>query len=78
MMVELERCPFCGGKADTRVRYWKIGGSELGLVAEVFCEKCGITQSACFEGEKKSFDEYIEAFELAIERWNRRADNGSD
>ena len=72
--MELKPCPFCGTEPKTNVHYWKCGGDELGLIAEVKCEQCGVSQSAVFDGENKSFDDYNNAFSLAISRWNTRID----
>lgn len=73
--MELKPCPFCGNVPITNVHYWKCGGDELGLVAEVKCENCGgVSQSVVFDGEYTNFDKYINSFNIAIERWNTRID----
>lgn len=75
-MDELKSCPFCGGKAITNVRYWQCGGEgSLMLIAEVKCSECGTSKGINFQGHKTQFSNYIEAFNLASEEWNRRADN---
>lgn len=63
-MYELERCPFCGGSAfaaqETQCFYGK-------------CFECGST------GEKQFYvfkEEMQQAYEKAVNAWNRRADNG--
>lgn len=72
-MSELKPCPFCGSEPKTNVYYWKCGGNgELGLVAEVKCDNCDVSQSVVFDGNNKSFNEYIAAFDTAVERWNTR------
>lgn len=73
-MNELQPCPFCGAIPKTNVRYWQCGGAELMLTAEVVC-KCGIKKGRSFQANNTSFGNFIEAFDLAIEDWNRRADN---
>ena len=73
-MDELKNCPFCGGTPKTNVRYWSCGGDELKLAAEIVC-KCGIKKGRSFQANNTSFGNFIEAFDLVIEDWNRRSDN---
>lgn len=73
---KLESCPFCGAEPKTNVRYWKCGGPELKLFAEIVCE-CGITKSVEFQGNEVSFDTYLNAFNKVTEIWNRRSKCGA-
>ena len=61
-MNELKQCPFCGGKA-------------VHLDDEnIYCYHCGVTfllDDFIYRGEA---EDYEEAREMAIESWNRRAD----
>lgn len=73
MMTELKSCPFCGKQPMTNVYYWKCGGDELELFAEVVCT-CGVSKREPFEGNNRNFEYYAKAFETAIDKWNRRAE----
>lgn len=61
-MNELKPCPFCGGKA-------------VHLDDEnIYCYHCGVTfllDDFIYRGEA---EDYEEARQMAIESWNRRAD----
>ena len=60
-MIELKRCPFCGGEPEIR-----HGG--LAYMASVACRDCG--------AEVRSIDESPILVELqVIEKWNRREGN---
>lgn len=63
-MAELKPCPFCGGKAKLRIasEIWRDGKVEIGGW-KAYCENCGIETA-------------LENREKAVEKWNRRADNG--
>ncbi len=64
-MEELERCPFCGGKAGIR-RY--------GLQYPLFhaeCEKCGAKT-----GYYSGYDEEL-AVSHAVRAWNKRSGMGT-
>ena len=65
-MAELKPCPFCGG--DASLMHEEKGINKDGSV--VMCKACGI------KGQwiEKSYRYASDA--LAIEAWNRRADNG--
>ena len=66
-MVELKRCPFCGGNAfiivdhdavvDTQGRHWAY---------TAVCGKCCTTSGITYTPEE------------AIEAWNRRAENDTN
>lgn len=60
-MAELKPCPFCGGEARM---------VELSNTVFVRCKEC-LCQTAGIEANTK----YC-AWDLAIDAWNRRADNG--
>lgn len=58
-MEELKPCPFCGGKA---FRLLSGDDDELNLkFCAVHCENCDCRTA------------FFENFDLAIQRWNRRA-----
>lgn len=70
-MVEIRRCPFCGGEG--KLAY--VGGA--GFV--VRCAKCGIWNGSyrpCASGRTEDeFAGYVNS-ESAIRAWNRRAVTG--
>lgn len=81
-MTELKPCPFCGGKAKFFVKCSTSHGIMRGYDFGIYCTKCDITTPRT---------DYIIEFNLndggeievtkderllAIEAWNRRADNG--
>jgi hypothetical protein len=70
-MDKLKPCPFCGEMPMTNVKCYTCDGETLALAAEVKC-KCGISKTATFNGQNRSFDYYNEAFLRAIEAWNMR------
>ena len=72
-MSELKLCPFCGKYPKTNVYYSKCGCDGLTMVATVVCE-CGTSKGIPFEGNNVTFGEYKDAFECAIDIWNRRAE----
>ena len=59
-MIELKRCPFCGGEA--RVLH---GG--LKFMASVECVKCGATV--------KAVSEVLDPVAVAVQKWNMRSQN---
>jgi Lar family restriction alleviation protein len=76
--MELKPCPFCGGKAYTKVvsRDYMQTGYSIG--AEVGCEKCGFHM----RGETVfAVDEFMNVkivsggVQHMIERWNSRAND---
>lgn len=66
-MAKLKQCPFCGGKAKLRMssEIWNRCGQVRMGGWKVACNNCGIKTS-------------LENRDTAIEKWNRRADNGFD
>ena len=58
-MTDLLPCPFCGEKADLKIKVGVIDGERA--VSAVFCMTCGGSGA------------YAEIQEHAIESWNRRA-----
>lgn len=62
---ELKSCPFCGGEPKLWVASgkWNCDGSVSILGWKVGCTECRI-------------ETYLENRDIAIEKWNRRADNG--
>lgn len=67
-MNKLKHCPFCGGKAI----YALIPLDNCNMfTAGVSCKNKNCGACVCFDSKYPS-----EAERLAIEAWNRRADNG--
>ena len=66
LKLKLRNCPFCGGKAELRIanEIWSYDGSVSIGGWKVRCTECGI-------------ETYLENRDTAIEKWNRRADNGN-
>ena len=69
----LKPCPFCGGEAFTKAEIVHIVKTEMYFSVE--CKKCGICKGV-YAKQNCSFDDIISAINLAVESWNRRADNG--
>ncbi len=75
--MELKPCPFCGGKAeyetslnvspliDNNGAY--VDYDDMSYWERVYCKECGAEISIA-DDEKD---------EITIEKWNRRAENGS-
>lgn len=70
-MYQLENCPFCGETPKSNVYYSKCGSGTLELIAEIIC-KCGVNKRRSFQANDVPFDNFIMAFELVIDDWNRR------
>lgn len=66
--IKLKPCPFCGC-CDRRVSIRRMGNKGYRVV----CSKCG---SMGPHVNIMDFCKKLEAQESAIERWNRRADDG--
>ena len=73
MTSNLKPCPFCGETPITAINYYRCGGGELELKFSVVCPNCKTSKSIYKEVEGKDFGTYIEAMNLAITAWNRRA-----
>ena len=71
IMLALEKCPFCGGEAFTRVEI--IGDSVLKF--NVQCEVCNanIYKTKMLELKNAGFDKMDELMNKACMEWNRRA-----
>lgn len=66
-MVELNPCPFCGGKATTSHGV-AVSTNRFFFVS---CENCGCRTKNFFEWH------YGEQFEkMAVKAWNKRAERG--
>ena len=63
-MTEIKPCPFCGAKAEWAEVY---NPDPILRLVSVGCEACDIYFQGCRETLK-------EAREVAIEKWNRRAE----
>lgn len=61
-MTELKPCPFCGGKAKSRVDYKKETETYEWIVECIIC--------SARTGFRKELED-------AVEAWNRRANNGN-
>ena len=72
-MVELKPCPFCGGLDGRNGNYFitevSVQYTEHGFRGIVECG-CGASMVSYL------FDDETDAYENAIEEWNRRVDNG--
>ena len=71
MNEKLKPCPFCGGKANV----WLDDFNNKYLV---MCGECGVMMGISLEIGVEIINGWtaeIESAELAIENWNRRAEN---
>lgn len=77
-MIEIEHCPFCGGKTLTRITdHGGCGDVDFGVDFIVSCRKCGSTKTVHMNvglKNKRTFKDYIAHIDKAIESWNRRAE----
>ena len=74
-MIELKRCPFCGGEPKPVVRYSNEGVYGA-LIAAVICDGCGAERCVrlAFNSVNEiKFDDIQSGMNAACERWNRRA-----
>ncbi|MFR7906809.1 MAG: Lar family restriction alleviation protein [Oscillospiraceae bacterium] len=71
MNEKLKPCPFCGGKAN-------VGLDDFNNKYLVMCGECGVMMGISLEIGVEIINGWtaeIESAELAIENWNRRAEN---
>ena len=71
MNEKLKPCPFCGGKAN-------VGLDDFNNEYLVMCGECGVMMGISLEIGVEIINGWtaeIESAELAIENWNRRAEN---
>lgn len=76
MSEELKPCPFCGGKAII-----KAVDKNYGFTIWCQCKECyARTDGYCpnTDNEDKTIDSIESCKVRAVERWNRRAKNGTD
>ena len=79
MMVELKKCPFCGGEARLSIKE----DGRWGRVWYVRCSKCyartdGYREPAELSECVNPYKKITETVDNAVELWNKRADNGND
>lgn len=76
--IELKPCPCCGTKAWSRIKK----SSEEKMIGYISCNNssCGLGME--FEIKAKSvilsFDDVISGINDAVDRWNRRENNGQE
>ena len=70
--LKLRECPFCGEIPFTRVRVTKWDGCSAEIQCSVKC-RCGINKTVSLELCDTDFSKVIQAMELVIIDWNRRA-----
>lgn len=71
-MKKLKPCPFCGGKAN-------VGVDDFNNKYLVMCGECGVMMGISLEIGVEIINGWtaeFESAELAVENWNRRAENG--
>ena len=68
--MEIKRCPFCGGLADVRARWWGTGKTYIVFVQ---CQVCNAqTKTFPEEDNPARYNWETPAVELAIDTWNKR------
>lgn len=74
MSEELKPCPFCGGEAVI-----KAVNRNYGLTIWCQCQKCGARTEGYLpntNNEDATIDSIENCKNRALEKWNRRVDNG--
>lgn len=75
MSEELKTCPFCGGLPSKLVYAYEECGNIL-IDFRVVCWKCNTDKKATINGQTMvSFKACEDAMKMAIERWNKRAND---
>lgn len=66
-MNELKPCPFCGGKAEERYRWF-----EAKLVLSVECPICNARKAISIYDDNATGEKVKETMRYAYEAWNKR------
>ena len=78
----LKPCPFCGGEAIFLIKTYSATGFNRGWELGVSCRNCKVTTPESNYrlevglSDKGELLTIIDERALAIEKWNRRSDNG--
>lgn len=68
--MEIKRCPFCGGLADVKSRWWSTAKTYIVFVQ---CQVCSAqTKAFTSEDNPVQHDWETPEVELAIDTWNKR------
>ena len=83
MSEELKPCPFYGGKASFHTIASGCGCTDREIDFDIECTKCGVrsprTHNMTFIlGENGDMEFLTDERKIAIEQWNRRANDGTD
>lgn len=70
--VELKRCPFCGNEARLMYEIERIG---IGIYEKEYLVKCTYCEATGSKYGMIHKDKEEERLQLAINAWNRRADD---
>ena len=79
--IELKPCPFCGATANFFTKLFRNRGTSRGWEFGICCTKCDITlpksdyRLEVQFGNLGGITTVIDERPLAVEAWNRRADN---
>ena len=81
MNEKLKPCPLCGGKAKFRTISNRSSHSNVGFDFTIECVKCKTsspkTYTIQFElGNNGEIELILDGREIALQGWNRRAENG--
>jgi len=72
--MELKPCPFCGGEAELYISPHENGDTTQNHY--IVCKDtfgCGARIGDAISGWQQDYDEAVQRL---VDRWNRRADNG--